>query len=144
MLMFLILLQAATAPQAPSTPLPPVCPQLAERIPSKPPTATRTSWRFDTRGGIKGLFSGGITTAFGTTPVNQNDPKQWQRSEAMCFATPKGGECKLEGLVKFGLSSDGKEFGWQIEPGERFLFRVRGTVLECEDLPIVARGVGDV
>ncbi|MFZ4382178.1 MAG: hypothetical protein ACOYO0_09475 [Sandarakinorhabdus sp.] len=143
MLIFLALMQTASL-AAPARPNPAVCAQIAERLPLKPPTATRRTWRFDTRGGIKGLFSGTAVTSFGAGPVDENDAKAWQRADTMCQTTPKGGECLLEGPVKFFLTFDENKLAWEPEPGEHFLFRVRGTILECEDMPAKPRAVTDV
>jgi hypothetical protein len=139
MLVFLALLQAAAAPAPAAASTAPICPQIAERVPFKPPTATRKHWQFDTRGGIKGLFSGSVTTTFGASPIDENDATAWKRAAAMCQATKKGGKCQLEGPVNFFLTFDSKEFAWEVEPGEHFLFRVRGTILECEDAPANAK-----
>ncbi len=139
MLVILAFFQAATGQAPAAVPLAPICPQIAELVPFKPPTATRKHWQFDTRGGIKGLFSGSVTTTFGAKPLNENDAAAWQRASQMCHATKKGGECEMEGPVNFFLTFDEKQFGWQVEPGEHFLFRVRGTILECEDSPTSAK-----
>jgi hypothetical protein len=139
MLIILALLQATAAPPPAATQGEAICPQMAERIPLKPPTATRKHWQFDTRGGIKGLFSGSVSTTFGARPVGEAEGKVWEHVQAMCQPTKKGGQCNLVGPLIFFVSFDAKQFAWELEPGDQFLFRVRGTILECEDLPAVQK-----
>jgi hypothetical protein len=117
-----------------------LCPLVAQQLPLKPPSGNRKAWRLDTRGGIKGLFEGTVTTRFGARPVNADDGKAWQRAMEMCEATEKGGECRLEGPVEFYLSFDDQPFGWELEADERMLIRVRGTVIECEEIERPAKG----
>jgi hypothetical protein len=128
---------AATEIASPAVPAKQLCPKLAEKLPMRPPAGDRRAWRFDTRAGIKGLFAGTVTSQFGAGPIDENDGKAWQRAAAMCVRTAKGGECRLEGPVVFFVRFDETELAWQLEPGDKLLFRVRGTVMECEELALV-------
>ncbi len=137
------LLAAQVAAVASSGPMPivvgnaPICPQLAKQLPIEPPGKTQKAWRLDTRSGLKGWFSGSAIT-FGTQPADPNDVKSWQRANDMCVLSAKGGECRLEGPVQFIVRFDDKDLGWQFDKGARAVFRVQGTVLECEELEAVA------
>jgi hypothetical protein len=111
-----------------------LCPLVAQQLPLKPPSGNRKAWRLDTRGGMKGLFQGSVSTRFGARPVNPDDGKAWQLAMEMCEATDEGGECRLEGPVEFSIAFDDQQFGWELEADERMLIRVRGTIIECEEI----------
>ena len=125
----------------------PMCPQMATTLPLKPPGKTQknqNAWRFDSRGGVKGLFAGGAAMSFGVLPVDQTDATQWQRATSMCETVGHGGECRVEGPVDFFVKFDEKSFMWRVPAGEKILFRAKGTVMECEELALLAEGGADV
>jgi hypothetical protein len=125
----------------------PICPQMAADLPLQPPgkyQKNQNAWRFDTRGGIKGVFAGSVSTMFGVEPVDKADGAQWQRATAMCEIMPKGGECRVEGPVNFFVKFDDKAYTWHFDQDEKMLFRVKGTVMECEELASVRRDDADV
>jgi hypothetical protein len=111
----------------------PVCAQLARTLPLEAPTPKRASWRFNTRGGLRRLFEDAVTQ-FGVDPIDKNDAIAWKRASDMCTPIKEGGQCRLEGPVQFVLKYDDQAQVWNLEAGARAVFRVEGTVLECEDV----------
>jgi hypothetical protein len=150
-LIALVILTSAGMAAGSEAPVPlgsgPICPQMAATLPLKPPGKTQKNqdaWRFDSRGGIKGLFAGGASMTFGVTPADEADATQWQRAARMCETVGHGGECRVEGPIDFFVKFDDKSFTWRFPAGGKVLFRAKGTVMECEELALLAEGEADV
>jgi hypothetical protein len=125
----------------------PICPQMAATLPLQPPgkyQKNQNAWRFDTRAGIAGVFKGSVATRVGAGPVDETDGSAWQRAASICQSVNKGAECRIEGPVVFFVEFDDRSFRWRFDAGEKALFRVRGTVLECEEMAAVHREDADV
>ena len=103
---------------------------------SEPRSHVPPSWQVDTvTMGMLLLPIGGSNVSMGLRPVDTGNAAEWARLAPACDTAKRGILCKLEGPLRFHVTTKRYDAVVVAASGERAEVKLRNTIIECRDLP---------
>ncbi len=91
-------------------------------------------WRVNILSGLSSLFGGSALVSFGSSPVgNVTDVAEYARLQKVCEQIKKTMMCRVEGPMKFIVSTGKGKAEVEALPGERAEVEMKGTGIYCRD-----------
>lgn len=119
-----------------TTPPTSFCQRLARDLTMKPakPVTGIPAYEINTARGIgAALFGGTFMTAMGVEPVGEATVADYQRANEACDPMQNGAVCRIDGPIRFKLSTKSGQVTQVAASAERARVEVVGTRIRCQD-----------